>query len=148
MAVTESTCVYLIRDRRWLMLLRNRKQNDINEGKWIGIGGKREGNETSEQCALREVKEECGLDIDTLEYCGEVYFSVDGKANEYIRIYRSSYFHGNQIPCDEGTLSWIDEDDILRLNLWPGDRLFLEKMIRNEIPFSMKLDYDAQGNLL
>lgn len=148
MAVTESTCVYLIHDHRWLMLLRNRKKNDINEGKWIGIGGKREENETFEQCALREVKEECGLDIRNLVYCGEVFFSVDNQANEYIRIYRSHDFTGTLIPCDEGTLSWIDENQILSLNLWAGDRLFLEKMLENDIPFSMKLDYDGQGNLL
>ena len=35
-----STQAYLIKDGKWLMLLRNKKQNDVNEGKWIGVGGK------------------------------------------------------------------------------------------------------------
>lgn len=32
------------------MLNRNKKKNDLNEGKWIGIGGKFEGNESPEEC--------------------------------------------------------------------------------------------------
>lgn len=34
----KSTVCYLIRDGKWLMLLRNKKQHDLNYGKWIGIG--------------------------------------------------------------------------------------------------------------
>ena len=43
----ESTLVYLIQNDYWLMLLRNKKTNDINQNKWIGVGGKKEKNETS-----------------------------------------------------------------------------------------------------
>ena len=35
-----STLCYLERDGRYLMLLRNKKPNDMNEGKWVGVGGK------------------------------------------------------------------------------------------------------------
>ena len=40
----ESTLVYLIQNDYWLMLLRNKKTNDINQNKWIGVGGKKEKN--------------------------------------------------------------------------------------------------------
>ena len=39
------------------MLHRIKKHNDINEGKWIGVGGHAEGQESPEECLLREVKE-------------------------------------------------------------------------------------------
>ena len=45
------------------MLHRIKKHNDINEGKWIGVGGHAEGQESPEECFLREVKEETGLDV-------------------------------------------------------------------------------------
>ena len=61
-----STCVYLIKDGAWLMLLRNKKQNDINEGKWIGVGGKNEDQESFEDCAVREVYEETGCTVHEL----------------------------------------------------------------------------------
>ena len=36
----KSTVCYLVHDEKWLMLLRNKKQHDLNHGKWIGVGGK------------------------------------------------------------------------------------------------------------
>ena len=34
---------------------RNKKANDIHEGKWNGLGGKFEAGETPEECIIREV---------------------------------------------------------------------------------------------
>ena len=65
---------YLQRDGRWLMLLRNRKENDINAGKWIGTGGKIEPGETPRQGAMREIREETGFIADTLDFRGILYF--------------------------------------------------------------------------
>lgn len=56
----KSTVCYLIHDGKWLMLLRNKKQHDLNYGKWIGIGGKLKKNETPYECMVREVTEETG----------------------------------------------------------------------------------------
>ena len=53
-----SSCVYLVKDEQWLFLKRNKKKNDVNHNKFIGVGGKLEENETMEQCARREVFEE------------------------------------------------------------------------------------------
>ena len=50
------------------MLHRIKKHNDINEGKWIGVGGHAEGQESPEECLLREVKEETGMTVTQAEY--------------------------------------------------------------------------------
>ena len=60
--VTTTLC-YIENDGKYLMLHRVKKHNDINEGKWIGVGGHVEGAETPEECLIREVKEETNLDI-------------------------------------------------------------------------------------
>ncbi len=39
---------------------RNKKPNDVHEGKWIGVGGKLEAGESPEECVC-EAKEETGL---------------------------------------------------------------------------------------
>ena len=57
----ETTLVYIRKNGQTLMLHRVGKANDLNEGKWIGVGGKLEPGETPEQCMLREVAEETGL---------------------------------------------------------------------------------------
>ena len=50
------------------MLHRIKKHNDINEGKWIGVGGHAEGQESPEECLLREVKEETGLTLTSYKW--------------------------------------------------------------------------------
>ena len=145
----KSTCVYLIRDGKWLMLLRNRKKNDVNHGKWIGVGGKCEGQESYEDCAVREVREETGLNAEQLIPAGILLFEYEGKEPEEIAVFVCRRFSGTMRECDEGTLAWIDEDQILSLQLWEGDRIFLEQMLSGSVdPFRIRLCYDRADHLI
>ena len=65
--VIDTTMIYLKKDDCYLLLYRNKKKNDINEGKWIGVGGRKEPGESIDECAIRETKEETGLDVHSLE---------------------------------------------------------------------------------
>ena len=65
--MTITTLCYIDIDDKYLMLHRVKKQNDINKGKWIGVGGHTEDQESPEECLLREVKEETGLDVRNAE---------------------------------------------------------------------------------
>lgn len=144
----ETTQVYLIKDHRWLMLLRNKKKNDENSGKWIAVGGKKEPDETVEQCALRETEEETGLRVTELLPQGTVYFNKNGIDLERIWIYKAVRFSGRLRKTDEGTLCWIPEDEVMNLNLWQGDRVFLRKMMDGQNGFSLRLIYDRFDQLL
>ena len=57
----QTTLCYITRGDRVLMLHRVKKKNDVNQDKWVGIGGKFEDKESPEDCLLREVFEETGL---------------------------------------------------------------------------------------
>ena len=59
----KTVLAYIKKDGQFLMLYRNKKEHDINKGKWIGIGGHIEEGETKEQALIREIKEETGLDV-------------------------------------------------------------------------------------
>lgn len=142
----QSSCVYLIKDDQWLMLYRNKKENDINFGKYIGVGGKLKENETIEECAIREVKEETGLTVNALKQMGDVLFLYPDN-EEMITIYTCSDYEGTLIDCDEGTLQFVKQDSILNLVLWEGDKIFLRKLMMNE-SFHLTLQYDNNGNLL
>lgn len=125
------------------MLHRNKKENDENEGKWIGVGGHFEEGESPDDCLRREVFEETGLKLLSYEFRGIVTFVSDKYGTEYMHLYTSHSFTGNLKECDEGELEWIPKDEVLNLNLWEGDREFLKMLFDNEDVFSMKLVYEG-----
>ncbi len=144
-----STQIYIIRQKQWLMLLRNKKKKDVNRNKWIAVGGKKEPRETIEECAVREAFEETGLHCEQLEYQGLVHFEYQDNEPEDIYVYTCSQYHGSLHETDEGTLRWIDENELMNLELWEGDRIFLKKMLdQTGEPFEITLQYDGQGTLL
>ena len=128
------------------MLLRNKKENDLNSGKWIGVGGKFEENESPDECLLREVKEETGLTLTDHTFRGVVTFVSDMWESEQMFLYTASGFTGSLKECDEGTLKWIKIEDVLSLDLWEGDRVFLKMLQEKTEPFFIKLVYS--GNKL
>lgn len=145
----ETTQCYLIQNDQWLMLLRNKKINDLNEGKWIGVGGKMEKGESPLDCIQREILEETGLIAEDLELRGIIDFYYDTKPSEKIYTYTCHNFTGTLHDCKEGTLQWISQKEILNRSLWEGDRIFLKKLLdENSKFFYLILRYDDTGNLL
>ncbi len=137
-----SVLIHIEKDNKYLMLHRNKKQNDINKDKWIGIGGKFEKGESPEECAYREAFEETGLKLKELKLCGIVTFVSDENYVEYMFVYKSTSFEGVLKQCDEGTLEWIDKQAVYSLNLWEGDKIFL-RLLEEDAPFfSLKLVYE------
>ena len=145
----ESSLVYLIQDDKWLMLLRNKKKNDLNQYKWIGVGGKKLSDETIEECAIRETYEETGLRIQSLDFRGIINFYYENKEMEKITLYTSNDFNGEMHDCNEGTLCWIKQEKILDLELWEGDKIFLKYLFSNKNAlFSLNLSYDNSDKLI
>lgn len=141
-----TTLCYIENDNKYLMLYRNAKKNDPNEGKWIGVGGHFEENESPDECLLREVKEETGLTLTNYTLRGIITFVSDTWDNELMFLYTADGFSGELSSCNEGELSWVDKDKIMDLCLWEGDKNFLRKLINNEPFFNLKLIY--QGEVL
>ena len=102
-----------------------------------------EEGETPEMCIRREVLEETGLTVGSLQKAGIVDFHYDD-VYERVYFFKSSDFSGTQIPCSEGIAEWIPKEKIADLNLWEGDRKFLPYLLSDEkLFFRMKLIYRA-----
>ena len=122
------------------MLHRVSKKNDVNKGKWIGVGGHFEEGESPEECMLREVFEETGYTLTSWKFRGIVTFSQEGYGTEYMCLYTADGFTGTMKECDEGNLKWIPKEEIWKLRLWEGDKIFL-KLLNEDVPFfSLKLN--------
>ena len=133
---------YITEGENCLMLHRTKKENDQSHDKWLGIGGKFEDKESPEDCAIREIKEETGLDVTDYRYRGIVTFISDRWETEYMHLFTVTGFEGNIIECNEGDLEWIKISDLLKLPMWQGDRIFLKLIADEKTPFfSLKLEY-------
>lgn len=139
--IEETTLCYIKKDNCFLMLLRNKKQKDLNKGKWIGIGGHVESGETIFDAAKREVLEETGLSIENPKYRAKLLF-INNDYSEIMHLFTAEEFAGELIDCDEGTLSWVPIENLDSLNLWEGDKEFLRLIKDDKEPyFEMNLYY-------
>ena len=147
LSLSKITTLCYIRNRgRVLMLFRNKKDHDENEGKWIGVGGKLECGESPDECMLREVREETGLTLTSYRFRGVISFISDVWDDEYMMLYDAVSFEGIlRKDCPEGMLKWIPEEEVMSLRLWEGDRLFLDKLLHSEGPIHMKLTYQGEA---
>lgn len=136
-----TSLIYVEKDGMYLMLHRVRKHEDPNAGKWLGVGGKLEKGETPSECARREMLEETGLTANRLSYRGVVRF--ESSWTEEMHLFTCESFTGELTDCSEGVLKWVPKDEIYRLNLWEGDRVFLELLQRDAPFFKLLLKYDG-----
>lgn len=137
-----ATLCYVRDQDKILMLLRNKKADDYHIGKWNGLGGKFEEGESPEECAKREIFEESGLTAIEMKMKGIITFpKFDNISDWYVYIYLIDKFKGTLIDSPEGLLNWIPQKEIQNLNLWPGDKIFLEWIFRERF-FSAKFIYE------
>lgn len=140
----QTTLCYIERDGQYLMMHRIRKKQDINQDKWVGIGGHFEKDESPEECLLREVREETGLILTDYRLRGVITFISDRWQTEYMFLYTATAYEGTVGDCDEGVLEWIDKRKVAELPIWAGDRIFFHLLEVRQTFFSLKLRYEGE----
>ena len=122
-----TTLCYIEQDGKYLMLHRTKKKQDINGGKWIGVGGHLEEGESPEDCLVREVWEETGLTIENPEFRGLYHWHKDG-VHHVITLYRAYTFCGELESSEEGRVHWISLEELKTKKLASGMEYVLEMM--------------------
>lgn len=139
-----TTLCYIENDDSYLMLHRVKKEKDVNKDKWIGVGGHFEEGESPEDCLLREVREETGLELTSFRFRGIVTFVTDVYPTEYMFLYTADGYTGEITECDEGNLEWVKKSAVYDLPIWEGDKVFF-RLLEEGIPaFSLKLRYEKE----
>lgn len=140
-----TTLCYVEQDGKYLMMHRIKKKNDVNQEKWVGIGGHFEADESPEECLLREAMEETGLTLTSYRFRGLVTFISDKWETEYMCLYTADGFEGEITECNEGELVWIPKEEVMNLKLWEGDKIFF-RLLNEDAPFfSLKLRYEGEN---
>lgn len=142
-----ATLCYVKRNGKTLMLHRIKKADDVHQGKWNGLGGKIHLGETPEECAIREVNEECGLEIKNPTLRGILTFpAFKDEEDWYVYVFTAGEFSGELTDSEEGCLEWIADAKLYELPLWEGDPIFLKWLDEGRF-FSGKFVYQ-NGKLI
>ena len=58
-------------------------------------------------------------------------------------VFTSNQFKGTLAECDEGVLEWIKNENLSKLEMWEGDRIFM-KWLKDTPFFSAKFKYERK----
>ena len=99
------TVLVMLYDESGNILVQDRKDSG-----WPGVcfpGGHVEPGESFVRAAIREVKEETGLDIRQPILCGTKQFGTDNGERYVVFFYKTNQFSGDLTSSDEGEVFWI-----------------------------------------
>ncbi|HIU45097.1 MAG TPA: 8-oxo-dGTP diphosphatase [Candidatus Enteromonas pullicola] len=137
-----TTLSYYRKDGKYLLLYRDKKEHDLNQGKYIGIGGHVEAGETYLEASKREFFEETGLTVRKQRYIAKIDF-VNENCVERMYLFRVDAVDGElSRDCDEGELVFVESSRMGEVPMWEGDRIFLPLLDEESpSPYSMTLIY-------
>ena len=148
-AIQLATICYIDNGRELLLLHRNKKPNDVHEGKWISVGGKLETGETPQDCAKREILEETGLVVEEMAFSGIVTFpDFTPNTDWYTYVFKVTAFSGEVIDCNEGTLEWVPYDHVKDKPTWEGDYKLFDWILSDRPFFSALFHYNQHQELV
>jgi len=115
----------LCRDGR--LLIARRKKGDRFEGLWEFPGGKLEPEEKPEDCLVRELKEEFGVEARAGRFLGSIRYASASLSIE-LRAYAVAHVSGVFHLYDHDEIRWVTPGECRDYALTEPDRILLEQM--------------------
>jgi len=133
LAMKKLTICYLIRENQILLAM---KKRGFGVGKWNGVGGKQESEETIEGAAVREIKEEIKVNVNSqdLEEVARIkfYFFKKEEWNQEVCVYFVRKWEGEPEETEEMRPQWFNLDQIPYEEMWVADEKWLSRIIKGE----------------
>ena len=102
---------YLVKDNK--VVVTKYKEGKKKAGYYDIPGGKIEGEETPEQTAIREMKEETGLKIKNLKYKGKMIIEYPNRIFDF-DVFICNECEGKPQDFEENTSEWIEINELLK----------------------------------
>lgn len=130
----QTTLSFLVREGEVLLAM---KKRGFGEGKWNGAGGKLKENETIEEAAAREIKEEIGVDValKNLKIAGTLKFRFDGGSNwdQACHVFIIHEWIGEPIESEEMRPQWYPISQLPFEAMWIDDPHWLPQALAGQI---------------
>lgn len=119
----QATLVFLVDENRVLLAM---KKRGFGAGRWNGVGGKINHDETTEAAAIRETTEEIGVTPLSLELCAKLnlYFlaePLEKDWNQQVVVYKCNKWKGDPSESEEMAPKWFDKTSLPFADMWPDD---------------------------
>jgi 8-oxo-dGTP diphosphatase len=115
------------------LLITQRHTNAHLGGLWEFPGGKREANETFEQCLVREIREELGIEISIGELFEEVAHTYPEKT-VHLKFFICKLLHGETYPLGCAAFKWIGKPELGNFEFPAADAQLLSKLRAYNFP--------------
>lgn len=143
----ETTLCLLKKENKILLAM---KKKGFGEGKYNGVGGKLEENETPEEAMIRETQEEICVTPTEYEKVGVISFDEfykGKKTNLSFHLYLVYEWIGNPTETDEMKPKWFDIDKIPYDEMFPDDKYWLPLILEGK-KIKAHFDFDENWSVL
>jgi 8-oxo-dGTP diphosphatase len=141
--VIPRTLVFLTRGSQ-LLLLKGAENKQLWAGKYNGIGGHLEPDESPYASALRELREETGLSVEELTLRGIVHVTLPQPPGVMLFVFIGESPEGDVVTSDEGTPVWVEQDEIVTLPLVEDLPTLLPRILTTESLTFAHYTFDAE----
>ena len=132
-------------DKKILLAL---KKKGLGTGRYNGFGGKVEKGESIKESAIRETKEEGGIDVIKIKRMGVVEAeSTEREEILIVYIFKIIKFSGEPKESDEMKPKWFNINKIPFAKMWPDDRHWIPLFLKGE-KFKLKILFGKNDKVL
>ncbi len=117
-----ASTTFIIKDSQILLGF---KKRGFGMNKWSTFSGKLDRDENYIEAARREVFEECGLNILSLEERAVIKFAWNNNNDKFeVHVFQALKFEGQVEESEEMIPEWFDLDKIPYDKMWPDNKLW------------------------
>ena len=135
-----------------VLLMRRAPHRRVFPNKYNGVGGHIERDEDPFECAIREIKEETGLDVRDVRLCS-VHNIDAGETTGIILFVFTAWSDSREVTpkLEEGTLEWISRDRVLEVDLVEDLPIVLPRVLSlpdGHAPVFAHVSYDDSDTIV
>jgi mutator protein MutT len=137
------TLLFLVKNDEVLLAM---KKRGFGQGRWNGVGGKAESNESIEEAMIRECQEEIEVTPVIYEKAAEITFNEyhnEVKKQLYVHVFLCQDWQGEPVETEEMAPRWFKISDLPLAQMWPDDEYWLPLVLEGK---KLKAEFSLDEN--